>query len=267
MKRITSLFFFLGVILLVNAQQNMDLYLLIGQSNMAGRGDIDDEPLNLENIYMMDKNDQWVQAHEPIHFDKAAAGAGLAATFAMEVRGQDRVIGLIPCAIGGSRIELWVPEAFDKGTGFMPYDDAIRRTKEALKRGNLKAILWHQGESNSSRNRYNEYEEKFEALLANLSRDLSIDIDTIPVITGELGHFFVTKGSLDDNKGLYINSTHHRLAQKKINRYCVSSAGLTHRGDQTHFDTPSLRELGKRYAEAYKIVKERLSKYIVSDNK
>jgi hypothetical protein len=30
----------------------------------------------------------------------------------------------------------------------------------------------------------------------------------------------------------------------------VSSSGLTHKGDQLHFDSPSLRELGRRYAQA-----------------
>jgi hypothetical protein len=29
---------------------------------------------------------------------------------------------------------------------------------------------------------------------------------------------------------------------------CASSAGLTHKGDQVHFDTASQRELGRRYA-------------------
>ena len=31
----------------------------------------------------------------------------------------------------------------------------------------------------------------------------------------------------------------------------VSSQGLTHKGDVLHFDSPSLREFGRRYAHAF----------------
>ena len=33
--------------------------------------------------------------------------------------------------------------------------------------------------------------------------------------------------------------------------YFVSASGLTHKGDDTHFNTASARILGKRYAEIY----------------
>jgi hypothetical protein len=32
---------------------------------------------------------------------------------------------------------------------------------------------------------------------------------------------------------------------------CVASDGLTDKGDGTHFDSPSLREFGRRYARAF----------------
>jgi hypothetical protein len=39
---------------------------------------------------------------------------------------------------------------------------------------------------------------------------------------------------------------------KKVpNTAFVSAEGLKHKGDKIHFDSPSFRELGKRYAEAY----------------
>jgi hypothetical protein len=36
----------------------------------------------------------------------------------------------------------------------------------------------------------------------------------------------------------------------------VESTGLKHKGDVVHFDTPSLREFGKRYAAAMKQLQE-----------
>ncbi|MCD0488828.1 hypothetical protein LPB86_11340 [Pedobacter sp. MC2016-14] len=248
----------------VKAQEDMDIFLLIGQSNMAGRGELEGQRIAMDSIYMLDKYNNWVPASEPIHFDKPAAGSGLAASFAVSVRKPGRKVGLIPCAVGGTRIEAWKPNVVDSATGYVAYNDAISRSKVALKSGTLRGILWHQGEGNSSKERYKTYEEHFENLLANLGRDLSIDMDKIPVIMGELGYFYVSKMPLEINQGMYINAISHRLAQKKINRYCVSAEGLTDKGDKTHFDTPSLRELGKRYAEGYQIVKARMDRYGLS---
>lgn len=51
---------------------SFDLYLLIGQSNMAGRGEITDEYLKEghPNVFMLDEENNWVLAKHPLHFDK-----------------------------------------------------------------------------------------------------------------------------------------------------------------------------------------------------
>ena len=61
------------------AQGNMDLYLLIGQSNMAGRGVLtDSNRISADGIFKLDAAGEWQVAEEPIHFDKPSiAGAGL----------------------------------------------------------------------------------------------------------------------------------------------------------------------------------------------
>ncbi|MBR3822896.1 MAG: sialate O-acetylesterase, partial [Kiritimatiellae bacterium] len=61
----------------------MDLYLLVGQSNMAGRGALKDvNRINADRVFKLDAKGEWQRAEEPIHFDKKSAGAGLAASFA-----------------------------------------------------------------------------------------------------------------------------------------------------------------------------------------
>ena len=120
-----------------DAQGNMDLYLLIGQSNMAGRGVLTDSNR---------VSGEWQVAEEPIHFDKPTiAGAGLAASFAraMADRRKGVPIGLIPCAVGGTSINRWV-ESGDL------WSNAVARTRIALRSGTLKGILWHQGEGDCS---------------------------------------------------------------------------------------------------------------------
>ena len=129
----------------------MDLYLLIGQSNMAGRGRIKPEDVETnKDLFTLNKDGEWTLARDPLHFDKPTmVGTGLGKTFglAMLEKQPSRQIGLIPCAVGGSPIDAWQPGAYYKPTRSYPYDDAIRRAKAAMKSGKLKGILWHQGES------------------------------------------------------------------------------------------------------------------------
>jgi len=131
----------------------MDLYLLIGQSNMAGRGLIDSNTNQEENasVLMLTKNGAWVPAKHPLHFDKpqmVGIGPGLAFGLAM-LENSKSIIGLIPCAVGGTSINKWIPGAYDSATKTHPFDDAKIRLEKALESGNLKGIIWHQGESDS----------------------------------------------------------------------------------------------------------------------
>ena len=95
-----------------DAQGNMDLYLLIGQSNMAGRGVLTySNRVSADGIFKLDADGEWQAAEEPIHFDKPSiAGAGIAASFARAMADRRRgvPIGLIPCAVGGTSINRWV---------------------------------------------------------------------------------------------------------------------------------------------------------------
>ena len=63
--------------------RDLQLFLLIGQSNMAGRGKVeaqDREPL--PRVWMLNKALAWVPAIDPVHFDKTVAGVGIARSFA-----------------------------------------------------------------------------------------------------------------------------------------------------------------------------------------
>lgn len=225
----------------VAAQAQQHLYLLIGQSNMAGRGTLDQYPLPADSLWVLGKDLQWAPAKEPFHYDKPAAGAGLAASFAKDMLKYDkRPIGLIPAAVGGTSIRYWAPGVQDPATGLYPYDDAILRTKAALNHGQLKGILWHQGESDAERSA--NYLEEFSNLMVRLHQDLNLPLGSIPVIIGETGDFKESRKK--------INAEIRRIPSHLSFVKLVSAQGLTHTGDATHFDTPALRELGRRYAEA-----------------
>jgi hypothetical protein len=229
--------------------KKLHLYLLVGQSNMAGRGKVEEADRTPHpRIWMLNKENQWVPAISPMHFDKPEAGVGPGLSFARTMAEADTsvIIGLIPTAVGGSAIDSWKPGGYHEQTKSYPYDDALRRAKAALPSGKLKGILWHQGESDSKSELVGSYTQKLEGLINRFRKELSAR--KVPFVVGTLGDFFVTR--IPEAKD--INDQLRQLPNKVKRTACVEATGLTDKGDKTHFDTPSSRELGRRYAEAMK---------------
>ncbi|KAA0992480.1 sialate O-acetylesterase [Dyadobacter aurulentus] len=252
LARLFTISFFALCALTAAAQsvpEKLDLYLLIGQSNMAGRGKADGEPgADSSGIWVLNKQNVWQPAADPLHFDKpTVTGVGPGLSFAKEVlKGNPgKPIGLIPCAVGGSGIDDWQTGVKHEQTGIYAYDEMIRRVKEAKKTGRIKGILWHQGESDSSPGKNIVYEQKLEAFFKKLRKETGTR--KVPLLVGTLGDFYVASKP----GGAKINETITRYAGSHRHVYLVSSGGLTDQGDKTHFDARSARELGKRYAEAF----------------
>lgn len=230
-------------------QAEYQLFLLAGQSNMAGRGVVAEEDrVAYPNILALNREGEWAPAIDPIHFDKPIAGVGPGRSFAIAlVEKQPEVtIGLIPAAVGGSPISSWEPGALDQATNTHPYDDAMERARIAMQSGELKAILWHQGESDSNEERAPQYKEKLITLIARLRTDLGNE--DLPVLLGQLGQF--SEKPWDEWRRM-VNDTHIEVAQEVDDVYFVSSEGLSHKGDTLHFSASAEREFGRRYARTY----------------
>jgi hypothetical protein len=237
------------VLSLAHAQQpdsHFELYILAGQSNMSGRGYITDEFKNEgdSRVFMLDKDNKWVLAKHPLHFDQpliAGVGPGLAFGIAMAKATSDPKIriGLIPCAVGGTPIEHWLPGAYDAATNTHPYDDAVLRIKTAMQYGVIKGIIWHQGEADKTPEKARLYLARLKELIERF-RTLVND-PKLPFIAGELGRF------RPEFSGINYELT--KLPAMVPNTAVATTEGLTHRGDTVHFDSPSADELGMRYAK------------------
>ena len=134
-------------------------FLMIGQSNMAGRGYLHEvKPIVNERIVML-RNGRWQMMAEPINCDRSVAGISLAASFAEAWchEYKEGQIGLIPCAEGGSEIDEW-----DVGNAL--YNHAISEARFAMKNSQLTGILWHQGESDGMGGKHEKYYEKLHRL-------------------------------------------------------------------------------------------------------
>jgi len=229
--------------------KELQLFLLAGQSNMAGRGVVEAQDRVADpRVVMLDRTLHWVPATDPVHYDKPIAGVGPGRSFALAIVARDphARVGLIPAAVGGSPISSWEPGALDPATKTHPYDDALTRARAAMRDGRLRAILWHQGESDAHPGSSERYAEKLRALIARFRADLHAP--DLPFIIGALGQFSGKPWDADVRR---IDSVHRAIAATVPDVAYVSSDGLRDKGDTLHFDAASQRTFGERYARAY----------------
>ena len=224
-----------------------DIYLLIGQSNMAGRAPIESiDRDSIGNVYLFTGKDErpWEKTANPVNKystvrkDITMQKLGLGYGFAKELSAKcpDKNIGLVVNARGGTSIEEWRP-------GGRLYNAALNQTKKALKYGVLKGIIWHQGESNASN--YQSYLPQIITLIKSFRKDFNNK--NLPFIAGQL--------SSDNPIRNSFNTMILKLPSKVKNTGVISSEG-TKTIDGTHFDSDSQKLLGKRYAkEVIKLIK------------
>ena len=125
-------------------REDFHLYLLIGQSNMAGWSNVEQEDtIGDKRILRLNRDGDWDIAKEPVHFDKKEAGVGPGLSFAREMLKADEnvTIGLIPCAAGGSGIDHWLYDLFWEQTKSFPYNNALLRAKISNALRNFKRYL------------------------------------------------------------------------------------------------------------------------------
>lgn len=234
-------------------------FLMLGQSNMAGRGFIDEvPPIYNERIQML-RNGQWQMMTEPINYDRPVSGVSLAGSFADAWcrENQEDTIGLIPCAEGGSSLDDW---AIDK----VLFKHAISEAKFAMQTSELVGILWHQGESDSFNGNYKVYYEKLLLIIETLRKELNTP--DIPLIIGGLPDFLGKKGfGKTCTEYALVNKELEKFAFEQDNCYFVTAVGLTSNPDGIHIDAVSQRKFGLRYFEAFS-KKQHILEQLINEN-
>ena len=234
-------------------------FLMLGQSNMAGRGFIHEvTPIYNERIQML-RNGRWQMMTEPINYDRPVSGISLVGSFAEAWCGENKedTIGLIPCAEGGSTLNEWaVDEAL--------FTHAISEAKFAMQSSELTGILWHQGESDSTNGNYKVYYKKLLLIIEALRKELNAP--NIPLIIGGLGDFLGKEGfGKHCTEYNFINKELEKFAFEQDNCYFVTASGLTSNPDGIHIDAISQRKFGLRYFEAFSN-KQHVMKPLINEN-
>jgi len=220
---------------------NLDIYLVIGQSNMAGRAAIrDQDKAIVENAFLFTGNryTPWVLATNPLNrhstvrkrIDMQRLSPAYSFARAIADARPDRSVGLVANARGGTKIVQWLP-------GSDLYEAAVKQTHQALEFGILKGIIWHQGEGDCHPLRVDYYLGRLEILVNALREEF--DDPAIPFVAGQL---------YETEKRNAFNELILGLPDFIRNTGVAGSDGTTV-FDGTHFDSKSTILLGERYAE------------------
>ena len=116
-----------------------------------------------------------------------------------------------------------------------------------MKRGDIAGILWHQGEADSDPAKVATYGDRFSTLAAHLRKELNAP--QAPVVMGELGRFRPASKAFNDALP--------SISQKVPGCGLATAENLKDKGDKLHFDAPSLRTFGERYAAIYLSLKRK----------
>ncbi len=244
-----------------------DLWILAGQSNMEGVGNLVDVQPPDPRVHSFDQMDQWGIAREPLHNLPAAKdsvhwprgktaplsgadlemynanrkkGAGLGLPFAVEMVKRTGIpVGLVPCAHGGTSMAQWDPDLKSEGAKSL-YGAMVRRFRAVG--GKVAGVLWYQGESDASPQAAPIFQDKFEKFVAALRADFA---------QPELPFYYVQLGRHISNANVpYWNQVQEaqRVAETTIPNAGMIAAIDTELDDGIHVSTADHKRLGRRFA-------------------
>lgn len=221
-------------------------FLLIGQSNMAGRGFPHEvQPIENPNIQVL-RNGRWRTMYVPVNADRPFSGICLAESFAdLYTHDHEAEAGLIPCADGGSSIDQWT-------VGGLLFDHAMYQAELASRTSTIAGVLWHQGESDCDEDRWPRYEEKLSIILDTMRRKLALD--DVPFLLGGLGEYLSLREEEQFRSGRFhqINAALKSYADTHAMTGFVPAEGLESNPDHLHFSAAALREFGVRYYQEFR---------------
>lgn len=229
------------------AKENFYIFIMAGQSNMAGRGFVKpQDTLASLQVLTLDSNNDWVYAKEPLHYyEPERTGLDCGLSFAKNLSSLYRetiTIGLVPCAVGGSSIQQWLGDSTYRNVKL--YTNLMNKVKIASQQGTLKGLLWHQGESNANNAfMYQNYRHHLQTFFTKLRHDTGVP--ALPVYAGMLATFLSRKSNPFADS---VNKDLLQLSTLMNNLYIVNTLDLSPRSDSIHFDTRSQRILGARFA-------------------
>jgi Carbohydrate esterase, sialic acid-specific acetylesterase len=231
----------------VPSKQNVWVFILAGQSNMAGRGLVEPkDTIPDKRILSINKNGDLIIAQEPLHwYEPERTGLDCGYSFGktlLKSIPRDVFVLLIPAAIGGSSISQWIGDSLYRGVKL--FSNFKSTVVIAQQYGTIKGILWHQGESDANDKNIPLYKERLQVLFRKFRS--TIGDEDLPIMMGELGSFSKNKEQFSA-----VNKVIRDYSSGDKNTSVISTGDLKDKGDSLHFNSKGQRTMGKRFAEAY----------------
>lgn len=223
------------------------VFLMAGQSNMAGRGIVEAQDTETNpRIFSINAEGQPVLAKEPLHFYEPNlvgldCGLSFGKTLLPSLPKKVSIL-IIPTAVGGSSISQWLGDSTHRKVKL--WSNFLEKVAIGKKYGQIKGILWHQGESDANDKNIPLYAGRLKLLVQKFRT--AVGNPQLPVILGELGSF-----SQNSQQWKEINAQIWAYVIDDLYAALVTTQDLQHKGDKIHFDSAGQRMMGKRFAEAY----------------
>ena len=241
------------------------IYLCFGQSNMEGNADIEDVDMKGvdkrfqvmsvcdEDLKMGRTPGNWYTAVPPLcRYGAKLSVADYFGRTMVDNLPESYKVGVVMVAIGGAGIDCFDKDNYAKYYenadewqkylmglyGGNPYAKLVEFGKRAKKRGIIKGILLHQGESNNGQA---DWPEKVGKIYRDLLRDLDHKEEEVPLFAGEM--LSEAEGGICAGHNEYV-----AVLPWLVNAHVVSSEGCKGASDGLHFTSEGYREMGRHYA-------------------
>ncbi|KAL8528860.1 hypothetical protein ACS0TY_006358 [Phlomoides rotata] len=231
-------------------ESTRNVFILAGQSNMVGEGGVVNyqwdgyvPPESTPNPLILRLNDNvsWEEAREPLHRGayQGTCGIGPGMPFANAILKRNPglgEIGLVPCAVGGTKLSQWM-----RGTEL--YSQMLIRARAAVSDGGgaLRALLWYQGESDTE-----SYDDAtmYKSRLVQFINDVRSDLKSpsLPVV----------EVALASGSSNYIGIVRNAQLETGLsNVRCVDANGMERGPDGVHLTTAAEVQVGTMLADAF----------------
>jgi len=221
------------------------VYLMAGQSNMEGNGLVQpQDTISNRRLITINPKGEWVYLKEPINLNfpehrKLDCGHSFGNAM-LKKAPKDVTIAVISTAVGGSSVNQWLDDSEYRTMHL--WSNLTEIIKKAKETGTIKGMIWHQGETDAKQGRLAAYPEKLNKLFENIRKE--VGNVKMPIVVGELGDFGVDRPVWKE-----FNTVLQNYCETHKNTEIIKTTDLEDLGDKVHFNSKSLRTMGKRYAE------------------
>lgn len=247
-------------------QGSLKLFILAGQSNMSGRGELPKSsseyslPMNHPQVFVFGNDYRWSLASEPVDTpqgqvdlvskdDEAAYSPAVSFATSLLAKDSKQVIGLIPCARGATTITDWQRNLSETSL----YGSCLKRVRAASLMGSMAGLLFFQGESDALSPQANPelilVPDRWHQYFSTFVQDFRTDLGQpqLPVVFAQLGK--------QPDPARFSNWNQVKQQQKLVKlpyTTMITTDDLpADAKDPVHFISDSYRRIGERFADSY----------------